>query len=140
MGFQKYVPHTFVYEYDFARSGGAQGNINLTCLGNNALAADMIIKDWTINIETAIAGVGATITMGNSLDRDGYAVDFAAAATDGATINQGDRAGALVWDDTNDHPISYKLPTSAASVPSVTIGTADLTAGKFKVIFTAIRM
>lgn len=141
MGYQKFEPLQFVYEYDFAVSGGAQGNIDLKKVFNNGLSVDTVITGFTMYVETTLASGGTpTITLGNSADRDGYAVDFYAAAAAGAVIRAGEQAGALLWDDTNDHEINYKPASAAAAVPSITIATADLTAGKFKVVFDAIRL
>jgi hypothetical protein len=235
MGFQKYINHQFVYEYDFADSGGAVGNINMSLVGQNGLASGMVITDWRAYVETALssqttevqkitfsavpttgsfrfdfgsgsasmnydndaagfqvllrlidelatctvtgnftdgfyitmtgttgdqalgtiganslgvtvtvseyvkgAGTGtATVTLGNSADRDGYAVNIKSLATTGAPIVRGNVAGALVWDDTNDNPLHYKIPSSAAAAPSITIGSHDLLSGKLTMVFTA---
>lgn len=130
----------FVYEYDFSVSGGAISTIPLVNKRANALAAGLVILDWTINVEAALTGGATTITLGNAGNTSGYSADFFAAATLGAVINRGDRAGALVWDDTNDHAIYYKIDTAANAVPSVTIGGAAVTAGKFKVYIKAMRL
>ena len=130
----------FVYEYDFAVSGGAISTIPLVNKRANALAAGLVILDWTINVEAALTGGATTITLGNAGSTSGYSADFFAAATLGAVINRGDRAGALVWDDTNDHAIYYKIDTAPNAVPSVTIGGAAVTAGKFKVYIKAMRL
>lgn len=141
MGYQKFEPLQFVYEYDFAKQGGAVGDIDLAKVFNNGLSVDTVITGFTLYVETAVTGeASATLTLGNSADRDGYAVDFLAAASAGAVIRAGEQAGALLWDDTNDHEINYKPANAAAAVPSISVGTAALTAGKFKVVFDAIRM
>lgn len=140
MGYQKGTELEFKYEYDFAVSGGAVSSIALVNKGMNALEAGLVITDFMISVETLLAGTATpTITMGNVGDTDGYAVDFFAAATAGAIINRGDRAGALVWDDTNDHPIYYKIDSAANAIPTVTIATQALTAGKFQVYFKCFK-
>lgn len=142
MGFQKNVPLTFEYEYDFAVDGGStSAAIALRNVTGNAMAAGLVITNWDMSITTALDGTATpTVVMGNSVDPDGYAIDFFGDATPaGATLNRGDRAGALVWDDTNDHPIDYLIPSAAAAIPKITIATQALTAGKFKVVFTAYR-
>lgn len=140
MGFPKNTELEFRYEYDFSVSGGAQGNINLVNKGMNALESGLVITDMFIKVETALtSGGSATITAGNAGDRDGYFVDFFGAAAANAVINRGDRAGALIWDDTDDHPIYYRIGSSADAPPSITIGTADLTAGKFSVYIRAYK-
>jgi hypothetical protein len=140
MGFQKGKELDFVYEYDFAVSGGAVSSINLVNEGMNNLESGLIITDFTVVVETALTSGGSpTITLGNVGDTDGYMIDFYAAASAGAVLNRGDRAGALVWDDTNDHPIHYKIDSTANAAPSITVATAALTAGKFKVYFKAFK-
>jgi hypothetical protein len=139
MGIPKNKEFYTKYEYDFAVSGGAVSSINLVWKQGEPLAAGMVIKDWTIVVETTLAGSATpTITMGDAGDTDGYAVDFYAAASAGAIINVGDRAGANVWDDTNDHNIFYKIASAANAAPSITIASQALTAGKFAVYFTSI--
>jgi hypothetical protein len=140
MGYQKNKEIDFVYEYDFAVSGGAVSAITLVNKGINALESGLVIKDIMVNVETALtSGGSATITMGNVGDPDGYFVDFYSAATLGAVLTAGDRAGALVWDDTNDHKIYYKLDSANNAIPTITVGTAALTAGKFKVYIKAVK-
>lgn len=141
MGYQKYKDLLFVYEYDFSVDGGAATNINLRPLGQ-ALEAGLVIKDLVVIVETAFddAGNTATVTCGNEDDRDGYFVDF---MTGAETVNfsqrVGESAGALIWDDTNDHAIAYRIPDAGAAVPSITIGTEPLTQGKAKFLFTCVR-
>lgn len=128
------------YEYDFSVSGGAVGDIALVWKNGEPLIAGMVVKEWTIVVETTLAGTATpTVTMGHAGDRDGYAVDFYAAATAGSVINVGDRAGALVWDDTDDHNIFHKIASAANATPSISIGTQALTAGKFAVYFKSFR-
>lgn len=141
MGYQKFQELEFVYEYDFAVDGGDTGNINLRPLGQ-ALVSGLIIEDVQVFIETAFddAGNTATVTLGNEDDRDGYLVDFMTLAeTINTPIRAGELAGALLWDDTNDHSISYRVPDAGASVPSITVATEALTQGKAKFVFKARR-
>ena len=140
MGYQKGVEHSFKYEYDFSVSGGAVSSIALVNKGINALESGLVIKEFLISVETTLTGAATpTITFGNVGDTDGYAVDFYAAATAGSIINVGDRAGALVWDDTNDHNIFYKIDSSANAIPTITIASQALTAGKFQVYIKAFK-
>lgn len=140
MGFPKGKELEFKYEYDFSVSGGAVGSIALVNKGMNALESGLIIKDFLISVETTLtSGGSATVTFGHAGDTDGYAADFFADAAAGAVINLGDRAGALVWDDTNDHVIYHKLASSANAIPRIEVGTAALTAGKFQVYIKAFK-
>lgn len=125
------------YTYDFARDGGAQGDIDLTA-DVNALEAGMVVRGISVHVDTAITSGGSpTITFGNEDDRDGYLADVVSAMglTAGSTIREGEVAGDLLWDDTNDHALEYVIPDAGAAVPSVTIGTADLDTGKMVVYF-----
>jgi hypothetical protein len=128
------------YDYDYAVSGGAISNIDLVWANGEPIVSGHIIKEWMIVVETTLAGSATpTVTMGHAGDRDGYAIDFYADASAGAVINMGDRAGALVWDDTNDHNIFHKIASSSNATPSISIGTQALTAGKFSVYFKHVR-
>lgn len=140
MGYQKGKEHNFKYEYDFSVSGGAVSSIALVNKGINALESGLVILDWTISVETTLAGAATpTITMGNVGSTAGYAANFYASATAGSIIARGYVAGALVWDDTNDHPIYYKIDSSANAIPTITIASQALTAGKFQVYIKAFK-
>jgi len=123
----------FKYTYDFGRDGGAVSDIDLTA-DVNALPAGFVVRGVSVVVtETITSGGSPTITFGNEDDTDGYLADVVATMglTAGSTIREGEVAGALLWDDTNDHSLEYVIPDAGAAVPSMTVGTAALTAGKF---------
>lgn len=126
--------HLQEYVYDFAKDGGAQGAINLHAKDNKAvLPVGAIIKAVTAKVVDAVtSGGSATVAWGNGNDADGYsgAAIAVASLTDNALFNGWDNAAALLWDDTNDHPIPVYVDAAAAGQFIVTIGTANLTAGK----------
>lgn len=124
----------FKYTYDFGRDGGAVSDISLTA-DVNAMPVGFIVKDVSVVVDTQLTSGGTpTITVGNSADRDGYLIDiYAELGAAGTGVHASEVAGALLWDDTNDHMIEYALPSTAAAVPSITIGTAAVTAGKLLV-------
>lgn len=141
MGYPKLKELEFVYEYDFDVDGGAVSNINLRALGN-PLEAGLVLTGLSVFVETAFddAGNTATVTVGNEDDRDGYMEDIMTLAeTVNTAIRAGSVAGDLLWDDTNDHKIDYRIPDAGAAVPSITVGTEALTQGKAKFIFKAYR-
>jgi len=142
MGFQKFEELEFKYTYDFSVDGGAVGAIALTAVGNGMLSG-LIVEDVQVYVETAFddAVNTATVTLGpTGGDADGYLADFMTGAeTAGYIVRAGEVAGALLWDDTNDHAISYSLTTDALAVPSITIGTEALTQGKAHFIFKCRR-
>ncbi len=144
MGYPKFKELKFTYEYDFAIDGGATGDINLRLTsGINAMEAGLVITDLDVLVVTALddAGDTATVTVGNEDDTDGYMADIMTLAeTVNTVIGVGTVAGALVWDDTNDHRIPYRIPDAGASVPSITVATEALTAGKAIFNFICIRL
>lgn len=123
------------YTYDFSRDGGAVSDIDLTA-DVNAAASGLVVRGISVYVEETITSGGSpTITFGNEDDRDGYLADVVTAMglTAGSSIREGEVAGALLWDDTNDHALEYRIPDAGAAVPSLTVGTAALTAGKMVV-------
>jgi hypothetical protein len=142
MGFNKFKELEFKYTYDFAVSGGAVGTIALVALGN-ALESGLVIEDVQVYVETAFddAGNTATVTLGpGGGDADGYLGDFMTIAeTANSSVRAGDVAGALLWDDTNDHSTNYRLTSAALAVPTLTVGTEALTQGKAHFIFKCRR-
>lgn len=135
MGIEKNKEVTLKYTYDFDRDGGAVGDIDLT--GDvNTLEAGFVVRGISVHVDTTITSGGSpTITFGNEDDRDGYLADVVSAMglTAGSTIREGEVAGDLLWDDTNDHALEYVIPDAGAAVPSLSVGTAALTAGKLVV-------
>jgi len=140
MGYQKFKELEFVYEYDFSTDGGSVGVKTLRALGN-ALSSDLVITEVHVFSEIAFNGTATpTVVLGNSVDDDGYLANFySLVSTISIPVRNGEVAGVLLWDDTNDHEISYKIPSSAAAVPIMTIGTQALTAGKAKFVFKCVR-
>lgn len=120
------------FEYDFAVDGGAVEAIALR-EKISALEEGMVITDMYIYVETALAsaGSGHTVTLGNT-DVDGFFADInALAAADNAVLRAGEVAGALLWDDTNDHTLLYRVSSDVAL--NLTVGVEALTAGKLQV-------
>lgn len=137
MGKGRGTVHSLVFDYDFARDGGAVGQINLTARPSDALQEGMLVKELRILAKTALdSGGSPTVTFGPEVDPDGYLADAYSTLSsgDGAVIRSGEVAGALLWDDTNDHEINYRIG-SAANTQNIQmdIGTAALTAGKLEV-------
>lgn len=126
--------HVAEYIWDFAVDGGAAGAINLHAKDNKAvLPVGAIVKAVTAKVVTACtSGGSATLAWGNGDDADGYSGSAIAVAslTDNALFNGWDNASALLWDDTNDHPIPVNVADAADGQFIATIGTAAMTAGK----------
>lgn len=135
MGYPRNEDFLVKYDYDFSEDGGAVGAITLNA-DVNSLGQGVIVKRLRIITKTALASAGSpTVTLGNTTDPDGYFVDFYALANAaGNVINSSAVAGALIWDDTNDHEIYYSIDSTAANQNLLlTIGTAALTAGKLEI-------
>ena len=126
--------HVQEYVYDFSVDGGAASEIVLsTKAGKSAIPTGAIIKRVTAKVVTAFtSGGSATLVWGNGDDADGYSGSAIAVAslTDNALFNGYDNGAALLWDDTNDHPIDVNVADANDASFSVTIGTAAMTAGK----------
>lgn len=135
MGYPLNEEFIIKYEYDFEKDGGAISEIALRP-DINALGEGVVVKDITLVVQTALDSGGTpTVTLGNSTDPDGYMADiWALAQSDNAVVNAGAVAGALIWDDTNDHAIQYRIDGTAANQDLVLdVGTAPLTAGKIDI-------
>lgn len=135
MGYPSNDEFIVKYEYDFAKDGGAIGNIPMRA-DVNGLGEGVIVKEITLVVQTALDSAGTpTVTLGNSGDADGYMADiYGLAGSDNAVVNSGSVAGALIWDDTNDHAIHYRIDGTANNQDLVlAVGTAALTAGKIDV-------
>jgi len=136
MGYPRNEDFLIKYDYDFAASGGAVSSISLSS-DVNSLGEGVIVKRLRVIMKTAFTSAGTpTVTIGNTTDVDGYMADIYAlgAASADAVINSSAVAGALIWDDTNDHEIFYRIDSTAANQDLVlTIGTAALTAGKMEI-------
>lgn len=136
MTYQKYEELSIVYEYDFAVDGGAISSIALRKNGVNGLEIGMVIEDIQVYVETAFDGAATpTATLGISGTTAGFLADFFGSASLNAVIRVGEVAGSLVWDDTNDHAISYRIATAGAAAPLLTVASQALTAGKAKFVF-----
>ena len=135
MGYPRNRGFLLKYDYDFASEGGAVSSISLTA-DTNSIEEGIIVKGLYVITKTALASGGSpTVTLGNTGDTDGYLADFyALAGTAGNVVNSSEVAGALIWDDTNDHPIYYPVDSTANNQDLVlTVGTAALTAGKLEI-------
>ena len=134
MGYPRNEDFKLEYDYDFSTQGGAVSSITLSS-DVNALEEGVIVKRVMVVVKTAFTSGGTpTVTLGNTGDTDGYMADIYALGTAGNVINSGQVAGALIWDDTNDHEIWYPIDSTANNQNLVlTIGTAALTAGKLEI-------
>lgn len=120
------------YLYDFSADGGATGAISLSGkAGYDAVPQGAIINNVSLKVITAVSGTSSTVAVGNTTDPNGYMEAIAEATlADEFVSHVGVQAGALLWDDTNDHTIPFLVNSANDAVFSITIGTADLTAGK----------
>jgi len=127
--------HVQEYVYDFSVDDGtAEAKTLSDKTGYEPIPVGAIITDIHMYVETAMTSAGsATIAVGNGDDADGY---MAATAMDtwaaNAVHRNGELAGALVWDDTNDHLLSVYVADADDGAFKLTIGTAALTAGKLR--------
>lgn len=132
-GLRNYGVQVAEFLYDFAVDGGATGEIFLSSKAGYApIPIGAIVTGCTYKVLTAVTGTSSTLAFGNDDDPDGYSGSAIAEATLVANYvgNGWDNGAALIWDDTNDHPIHFPVLNADDGEFSVTIGTANLTAGK----------
>jgi len=117
--------YTEVFEYDFANDTGAQGTYSLGKFGHKTL-----VRNGVVFVETACTSAGsATVAVGTSTADDDAFLD----ATSGAVANLVDDAVLVETTGTN-------LVVAADETLDLVIATADLTAGKIKVILECINV
>ena len=130
---------TLVFEYNFDEDAGAIGTFNLRAPQAdgrvNKLQEGFVITNMSLHVQTAVTSGGTpTITFGTAADSDGYLADvFALVGSDNAMVSRGAVAGALLWDDTNDHELHHRVSSSELELV-MEVATAALTAGKIKLI------
>lgn len=121
---------------DTTATGSGIFTLRATDPNGNALPEGFIVSKAAALVEEAITVTGGSITFGTATDPDGFLVDFRAAyAAANSVVRSGEVAGALLWDDTNDHEIDYRV-SSVANNQSVVceLGTNGLTTGKIRFI------
>ena len=130
--------HVQEYVYDYDVDGGAQGEIFLSSKsGKDPIPVGAVIKQVTMVVHTTFtSGGSATLAWGNDDAATGYSGAGVAVASlaAGFLANGWDNAASLLWDDTNDHPIPVYVANEDDGEVSVTIGTADMTAGKCSIL------
>lgn len=112
--------NTQEFVYDFSVSGGAQGAISLGSLPLGALVIDF---KGIVEV-AATSGGSATVIVGNDTDTDGWLASTALTLIDGVN----DVVGQAVV------PALTTAATAALATVKMTIGTADLTAGKIRFV------
>jgi hypothetical protein len=115
-------PVSLYFKYDFAEDGGEVGTV---ALGN--LPTGFVIDSMDVLVDTALASGGTpTVELGQDGggDADGYHADFFGSASADALIEGG---GALLA--SGKHKVA-----EATDGLLMTIGTAALTAGAFRVV------
>ena len=126
--------HVEEYVYDFAVDGGSVGAINLSAKDNmHVLPLGAVVKSVVMKVVTAFtSGGAATVAWGPTSDADGYSGTPVAVAslTANAVFRGYEGAAALLWQDTNDHPLFYPVLVANDSDMKLTIAAAALTAGK----------
>lgn len=123
-------PKMAVFHYDFAVDGGAVSAITLR---GDAIPSGAIVTDSLLQVDTVVtSGGAATVSLGIE-----GAADLKAAATL-STAPALDATGAKRL-TAMDADTAVVTTTAARSVVA-TVGTAALTAGKFRVIVTYIEL
>jgi hypothetical protein len=115
-----YKAKQYIGEYDFAIDGGGTGTIVLRAISAGALPAGSIVLAGCVEVLTAVASATGTVALTVESAADILAATGAAGLTLGlkSIIPAGTGATAV--------------KTTVERAPSMTIATAALTAGKFR--------
>lgn len=136
MGYKKGERIRKEFTWSFSVDGGSVGTITLGAddFGGDTFPEGFVVEKVGADVLTAVTSGGTpTVTLGNTGDPDGYMADIWAEIQAVGAVRSGEVAGALVWDDTNDHEIDYYINSTANNQNLVmVIGTAALTAGKIR--------
>ena len=85
----------------------------------------------SLKVITAVVGSTSSLAVGNTTDPNGYMEAIAEATlVDEFVSRAGQQAGALLWDDTNDHMLTFLVNSANDAVFSIDITGNALTAGK----------
>jgi len=146
MSIEKGKKSVLIYDYDFSRDGGEVETKELSPAAGQGIATaleeNFVITDLSVHVKKALASSGSpTVTLGDGSDPDGYLADFfSLAGSDDSMINLGEVAGALLWDDTNDHRLHHRIGSADNDKKlQLDIGTAALTAGIMRVYLIGYR-
>lgn len=112
-------------DYDFAVDGGAVGTIGLRGDGN--IPAGSVITGGYIDVATGVASATGTVALGAEA-----AGDLLAAVSPTAALTAGRKSVIPVGTG------ATTVKTTAARSLSMVIGTAALTAGKFRLVVTYV--
>ena len=118
----------YVYEFGVDAATGA---VSLR-QDPNPIAEGLVVMGIQVRFVAAFTGATA-LTLGNTADPDGYLADFFAFNALDAVVNSSAVAGDLIWDDTNDHPIHYRIGSAANVQDLVLTITGTATAGQLEV-------
>jgi hypothetical protein len=135
MGFKNDGVNVQKYVYDFSVDGGVK-DVAIVLSDKDTkepIPVGAIITGVTAHVATACGSSGsATVVWGNGDDADGYSGTLIAVGSLSlnAVFNGWDNAAALLWDDTNDHPIYFYVADADDGAFKVLIQTENLNAGK----------
>ncbi len=125
------------FQYDFAVHGGVKDVDIEISSANNRLPVGAIIQDCVAIIETAVVGSSSTVGLGNATSSVGYLTATAEATLVANYVAHAEKNKSVyLYDDSADSSLYYRVADAAGSKVMVRIGTANLTAGKFKVMLT----
>lgn len=124
--------HVQEYLYDFDEDGGLVSTIDLSAKeGFAPLPQGALVENVSLKVITAVVGSTSSMAAGNTTDPNGYMEAIAEATlVDEFVSRVGQQAGALMWDDTNDHMLTFLVNSDDDAVFSIDITGNALTAGK----------
>ncbi len=119
------------YVYDFAVHGGVYTSAIELSNSKTRLPIGAIVTNVYVHVVTAPTGSSSTVAAGNATTANAYIAAVAEATLAINYVTSAEVAkGASLWDDSNDNLIPYRVADADKSKFMMTIGTANLTAGK----------
>lgn len=137
MGYPLNEKVEITYEYDFAKDGGAVGEIVLRNAAVNGLKAGLTITKAYVVVETALVSATGAATIGDGTDDDGFFLDLVA-TTAGSYSSMSTKGGALLRASNADVESELAVKLSADIKPELVITTGVVSAGKFKLVFECV--
>lgn len=118
------------FEYDFSTSTATSA----TPHSFDSFPVGAVIRNMWLVASTPVSPSAMSIDVGNDDDPDGYLGAITGSqSTSGSVASAASQGSALLWDDTNDHLIPYRINNSDQAVFEIEFDD-DPTQGKFEVM------
>lgn len=128
------------YVWDQSVDGGGTGSFDLSGkAGFNTIPDGAVILDVNFLVDTEVdsSGDSVTIDIGNGNDADGYFSSVSESNLGANSVHRaGEVAGALIWDNTNDHYLGVHVSDDSSRKVELTVNSESATQGRIRVFVT----